>query len=196
VSGTASCGHFPEFGKAISGLCRKSATPGERIDSLVLDQILAYDFDLLVPGHHSNPSTRDDVKLVSDYVMDVYDTVKRIHEADHRPLTACAARKYGSDNSYAIARVLLDSEVAQAAKEIKRRWATTLIGVDVWVESHCRTALVYFVWDVGPGQARRKVFAAKEGRNMAQAERNSRGRGVPSDNSDISEARTRPIWRK
>jgi hypothetical protein len=27
----------------------------------VFDQMLAYDFDLLVPGHHSHPSTRDDV---------------------------------------------------------------------------------------------------------------------------------------
>jgi hypothetical protein len=116
----------------------------------VFDQILAYDFDLLVPGHHSNPSTRDDVKLVGDYVMDVYHTIKRVHEADHHPLIAQAARKYGSDNSYAIARVLMDSEVAQAAKEIKDRWATTLIGVDVWAESHRRIALVYFEWDVGP----------------------------------------------
>ena len=30
----------------------------------VFDQLLRYDFDILVPGHHSNPSTRDDVRLV------------------------------------------------------------------------------------------------------------------------------------
>jgi hypothetical protein len=27
---------------------------------------------------------------------------------------------------------------------------TKLDNVDVWAESHCRTALVYFEWDVGP----------------------------------------------
>jgi hypothetical protein len=37
----------------------------------VFDQKLAYDFDMLVPGRHSNPSTRDDVNLVKAYVMDI-----------------------------------------------------------------------------------------------------------------------------
>jgi glyoxylase-like metal-dependent hydrolase (beta-lactamase superfamily II) len=116
----------------------------------VFDQILNYDFDVLVPGHHSNPSTREDVKVVQDYVTDIYDTVKRIHEADHKSLTSRAAEKYGSDNSYAIARVLIDSEIEQCAQEIKDRWQTKLDSVDVWAASQCRTALVYFEWDVGP----------------------------------------------
>jgi glyoxylase-like metal-dependent hydrolase (beta-lactamase superfamily II) len=116
----------------------------------VFDQILAYNFDVLVPGHHSNPSTRDDVKLVKDYVMDIYNAVRRIHESDHKSLISRAAQKYGSDNSYAIARVLIDSEVDQCAKEIKDRWMTKLDNVDVWAASQCRTALVYFEWDVGP----------------------------------------------
>jgi hypothetical protein len=103
-----------------------------------------------VPGHHSNPSTRDDVKLVKDYVMDIYNAVRRIHESDHKSLISRAAQKYGSDNSYAIARVLIDSEVDQCAKEIKDRWMTKLDNVDVWAASQCRTALVYFEWDVGP----------------------------------------------
>jgi hypothetical protein len=116
----------------------------------VFDQLLAYDFDVLVPGHHSNPSTRDDVKQVKSYVIDVYNTVKRIHESDHKQLITEAAQKYGSDNSYAVARVLIDSEVAQCAREIKDRWMTKLDNVDVWAASHCRTALVYYEWDVGP----------------------------------------------
>lgn len=115
----------------------------------VFDQMLAYDFDLLVPGHHSNPSTRDDVKLVAEYVADVYDTVKRVHEADRASLMSRATQKYGRDNSYAVARVIIDAEVTHAAAEIKSRWIGKLVGVDVWAESHCRTALVYFEWDVG-----------------------------------------------
>jgi hypothetical protein len=31
----------------------------------VFDQILAYDFDVLVAGHHNNPSTRDDVRIAT-----------------------------------------------------------------------------------------------------------------------------------
>ena len=116
----------------------------------VFDQLLAYDFDVLVPGHHSNSSTRDDVKTVRDYVLDIYNTITRIHESDHKPLIAQATRKYGSENSYAIARVAIDNEVNQCAQEIKDRWMSKLDNVDVWAASQCRTALVYFEWDVGP----------------------------------------------
>jgi glyoxylase-like metal-dependent hydrolase (beta-lactamase superfamily II) len=115
----------------------------------VFDELLAYEFDTLVPGHHSNPSTRDDVKLVKDYVFDVYNTMKRIHESDHKDLIARATQKYGKDNTYPIARVLIDSEADQCAREIKDRWMTKLDNVDVWAASQCRTALVYFEWDVG-----------------------------------------------
>jgi glyoxylase-like metal-dependent hydrolase (beta-lactamase superfamily II) len=116
----------------------------------VFDQLLTYDFDLLVPGHHSNPSTRDDVKLVKDYVRDIYDTIRRIHDSDHKSLTAEAAEKYGRENTYAIAGVLMRDEIDGCAKEIQNRWMTRLDNVDVWVRSQCRTALVYYEWDVGP----------------------------------------------
>jgi glyoxylase-like metal-dependent hydrolase (beta-lactamase superfamily II) len=116
----------------------------------VFDQLLAYDFDILVPGHHSNPSTREDVELVKDYVMDIYSTIKRVHESDHHALIARAAQEYGRDNSYPVARVLMDSEVEQCEREIEDRWMKKLDNVDVWAASQCRTALVYFEWDVGP----------------------------------------------
>jgi glyoxylase-like metal-dependent hydrolase (beta-lactamase superfamily II) len=116
----------------------------------VFDQMLDYDFEVLVPGHHSNPSTRDDVDLVKDYVTDIYATIKRIHEADHKPLLAAAVHKYGRENSYPIASVLINSEVQQCAKEISGRWMAKLDNVDVWAASHCQAMLVYFEWDVGP----------------------------------------------
>jgi glyoxylase-like metal-dependent hydrolase (beta-lactamase superfamily II) len=116
----------------------------------VFDQLLAYDFDILVPGHHSNPSTRDDVKLVKDYVMDIYTTIRRIHDSGHEALKARAVEEYGKENSYPTARVLMDTEVDECAGEIKNRWITSLDNVDVWAPSQCRTALVYYEWDVGP----------------------------------------------
>jgi glyoxylase-like metal-dependent hydrolase (beta-lactamase superfamily II) len=116
----------------------------------VFDRMLAYDFDVLVPGHHGNPANRDDVGIAKDYAMDVYNTIKRINQASNKALTSRAAQKYGSDNTFAIARVLIDSEVNQCAKEIVDRWRARLDDVDVWAASHCRTALVYYEWDVGP----------------------------------------------
>jgi hypothetical protein len=120
----------------------------------VFDRMLGYDFDVLIPGHHSNPSTRADITLVGEHVRDVYETVRRIHGSDRAAPVRRAAQKYGSDNSYAIARVLIDDEVRRSASEIRQRWMTRLVGVDVWAESHCRTALVYFEWDIGPRQGR------------------------------------------
>ncbi len=82
--------------------------------------------------------------------MDVCKTMTRIHQSDHRALISQAVQKYGADNTYAIARVLYDHEIAQGSKEIKDRWVTKLDNVDVWAESHCSTALVYYEWDIGP----------------------------------------------
>jgi glyoxylase-like metal-dependent hydrolase (beta-lactamase superfamily II) len=120
----------------------------------VFDRLLALDFDVMVPGHHSIPARRADVELTKEYVLDVYKTVKRIHESDHRSLIAQAVAKYGKDNSFAVARVLSDREAGECAKEIQGRWATRLEDVDVWAESHCRTALIYAEWDVGPSATR------------------------------------------
>jgi glyoxylase-like metal-dependent hydrolase (beta-lactamase superfamily II) len=121
----------------------------------VFDQLLAFDFDVMVPGHHSIPASRADVKLTKDYVVDVYETVKRIHESGHRALISQAVSKYGRHNSFAVARVLSDREAGECAREIQERWAMKLEDVDVWAESHCRTALVYAEWDVGPSASPR-----------------------------------------
>jgi hypothetical protein len=64
-------------------------------------------------------------------------------------LVARASQKYG-DNGWATASIVIDDEVNQCAQEIKSRWTQKLEGVDIWAASHCRTALVYAEWDVGP----------------------------------------------
>ena len=46
----------------------------------VFDQLLAYDFDVLVPGHLTYLADRQDVQMNKDYAFDVYKTVKRIHD--------------------------------------------------------------------------------------------------------------------
>jgi hypothetical protein len=112
------------------------------------DTLLALDFDVMVPGHHSTTATKEDVRTAKNYVMDVYNTASRLLGGDHRALTARASQKYG-DNSWAVANVVIDDEVNRCATEIEDRWIQKLEGVDVWAASHCRTALVYAEWDVG-----------------------------------------------
>jgi glyoxylase-like metal-dependent hydrolase (beta-lactamase superfamily II) len=112
------------------------------------NQLQAMDFDVIVPGHHGTPATREDLRIAKDYVTDVYNTVTRILGEGHQALIAQAAKKYG-DNNWAVSAVLIDNEVDNCASEIKGRWVTKLDGVDIWAASHCRTALVYSEWDVG-----------------------------------------------
>jgi glyoxylase-like metal-dependent hydrolase (beta-lactamase superfamily II) len=113
------------------------------------DQLEAMDFEVMVPGHHSTPATREDLQVAKNYVTDVYNTMSRILTEDHKALKVRAVQKYGSENGWAIVSVLIDSEVNECANEIKGRWITKLEGVDIWAPSHCRTALVYAEWDVG-----------------------------------------------
>jgi glyoxylase-like metal-dependent hydrolase (beta-lactamase superfamily II) len=116
----------------------------------LFDRLQTMDFDVMVPGHHSTPATKQDLQIAKNYVTDVYGTAGRILAEDHQALRDRAVQKYGADNGWAIASVLIDSEVNQCAAEIKSRWITKLEGVDIWAASHCRTALVYAEWDVGP----------------------------------------------
>jgi glyoxylase-like metal-dependent hydrolase (beta-lactamase superfamily II) len=112
------------------------------------DQLGAMDFDVSVPGHHSTPATREDLEIAKSYVTDVYETTTRILAQDHQELKTGAVQKYG-ENSWAVASVLINSEVNQCAEEVKSRWINRLEGVDIWASSHCHTALVYAEWDVG-----------------------------------------------
>jgi len=113
------------------------------------DQLQAIDFDVMVPGHHSTPATKEDLAIAKSYVTDVNRTVTGILGQDHAALKARALQKYG-DNAWAVASVLIQDQVDQCAREITSRWSARLEGVDIWAASHCHTALVYAEWDVGP----------------------------------------------
>ena len=114
----------------------------------VFDQLLSYDFDVLVPGHLTYLADRQDVQMTKDYALDVYKTVKRIHDGtDQMKVMSAAAQKYSWDNKFAIFRTLLDGVIEQCAAEVQGRWIDKLAGVDVFGPSHCRAALIYARWD-------------------------------------------------
>ena len=47
------------------------------------------------------------------------------------------------DNKYLLFKAFLDRIVAKATAEIEERWIEKLAGVDVWTDTHVRTALIY-----------------------------------------------------
>src|SRR5216683_5080833 len=114
----------------------------------VFDELLAYKFDTFVGGHLTSIGTREDVEITKEFTMDVYNTVKRIHNnMDAGAVTSEAVKAIGTDNEFLLFKVLLDKVTKDSVKELQPRWIVRLAGVDVWLESHVRTALIYVRWD-------------------------------------------------
>jgi hypothetical protein len=109
---------------------------------------IVYDFDTLVAGHLTYLAARSDVETSKAYTMDVYTTVKRIHDGtDQMAVMSQAAARYSWDNKFALFRTLLDGVVDQCASEVQGRWIEKLAAVEVFTASHCRAALIYARWD-------------------------------------------------
>lgn len=114
----------------------------------MFDQVLAYDFDVLVAGHLTSLGTRRDVVDTKNYTMDLYQTVKRIHNsADQNKMAMEAIGKYGAENKFLIFYNILEPLIEQSYQEVKERWINKLAGVDIYGRSHARTMLIYVRWD-------------------------------------------------
>jgi hypothetical protein len=114
----------------------------------VFDEILAYKFDTFVGGHLTDIGTRQDVEITKEFTMDLYNTVKRIHNnMDATAVTSEAVKTVGPDNEFLLFKLFLDKVTEESVKELKPRWINRLAGVDVWLECHVRTALIYVRWD-------------------------------------------------
>jgi len=50
----------------------------------VFDELLAYDFDTFVGGHLTSTGTRQDVEITKEFTLDVYNTVRRVHNKLNR----------------------------------------------------------------------------------------------------------------
>jgi len=114
----------------------------------VFDELLAYDFDNFCGGHLTDTGSKKDVEITKEFTYDVYNTVKRIHNnLDQGAVVAEGAKTVGPDNEFLLFKVVLDKVTKDAIAELQPRWINRLAGVDVWLESHVRTALIYVRWD-------------------------------------------------
>jgi len=114
----------------------------------LFDELLAYDFDVLVTGHLTSLGNRQDVIDTKNYAMDVYQTVKRIHNsADQNKMAMDIVEEYGPDNKFLIFDRIIQPIVDRSYEEIKARWIDKLAGVDIYGRSHCLAMLIYVRWD-------------------------------------------------
>jgi glyoxylase-like metal-dependent hydrolase (beta-lactamase superfamily II) len=114
----------------------------------MFDQLLAYDWDVLIPGHLTSLGTREDVQTTKEYTTDIYKTVRRVHDnTDQAKIVQEAAAKYTYLNKFALFRTVLDGIVEECTKEVEPRWIDKLGAVDVYTPSHCRAMLTYVRWE-------------------------------------------------
>ena len=114
----------------------------------VFDELLPYDFTTFCGGHLTQIGGRQDVEISKEFALDVYKTVKRIHNSiDQKTVAAEAAKTIGSDNEFLLFKVVLDKVAEDSMKELRPRWINRLAGLDVWLESQVRAAILYVRWD-------------------------------------------------
>ena len=106
------------------------------------DELLAYDFDLLLSGHLSILGTRADVLENKNYAFDVQASVlKRMQTFQPRFGETVAAMEFTNANlAY---RSVIEQIRGECSAEIINKWQDRLSVVDVWADSHCETMIVY-----------------------------------------------------
>jgi glyoxylase-like metal-dependent hydrolase (beta-lactamase superfamily II) len=107
------------------------------------DRFLAYDFDFFISGHTADAATRQDVEITRDYVFDVYETVKRVHDEVNREDVLAEDR----DNEQLEIKHIIEEATRRATAEIHQRWLDgPMKAVDLWAESHARAMVLYVRW--------------------------------------------------
>src|SRR6202040_2989928 len=91
----------------------------------VFDELLAYKFDTFVGGHLTSTGNRHDVEITKEFTMDVYNTVKRLHNRmnmDCAAETSDAVKVVGPDNEFLLFKVFLDKVTYESVKDLQSRW--------------------------------------------------------------------------
>jgi hypothetical protein len=135
--------HFRLSDEAVNHIWRNvSAQPN------LVSELMAYDFDTFSGGHLTATGSKKDVEITKEFTLDVYQTVKRIHNnLDQNAVVAQAVQIVGTDNKFLLFKVVLGRVTNDSVKELQPRWINRLAGVDVWMESQVRAAILYVRWD-------------------------------------------------
>ncbi len=110
----------------------------------LFDTLMGYDFDLLLPGHISILGTRQDVIDTRDYAYDVRDTVLNEMETMVSKIEEASAAT-GYVNANLAYRMAIEEMRGECAAQIIDRWSERLSVVDVYADSHCQTAILYYI---------------------------------------------------
>ena len=120
-----------------------TADLGEYIKSF--DDILKYDFNIVLSGHEIVLGSRNDVVDAKEYTLDVRDTVlKAMATMEERFGKIYAA--FGKDPNANLAyRSMIESVRGECSAGVIDRWKDKLSVVDVWADSHCEKMFEYLL---------------------------------------------------
>ena len=110
----------------------------------MFDELLAYDFDIILPGHVSILATREDVIENREYALDVQASVLNgMQTFQQRYGETLAAIEFTSENlAY---RSVIEQMRGECSEQIIDTWQDRLSAVDIWADSHCETMIVYYI---------------------------------------------------
>ncbi len=107
-------------------------------------ELMARDWDLLVPGHLTQLGTRDQVAQTIEYTNDVLAVATDVFtNTDMMATMGVAAADAGWSNPFLLFRYYQEAMVNACSERLVALWGDRLAGVDVFAPSHCDKLLVY-----------------------------------------------------
>ncbi len=98
------------------------------------DQILEFDFEVLVSGHIERLGTRQDVEIQREYFQDIQaNAITALQSVDFMAV----AGEIGFENVWLLFDTYLDRVTAKCTELTEEKWKDKLGAADVFTESHC-----------------------------------------------------------
>lgn len=110
-----------------------AATPEVPALERSYDQVLAYDFDVYVPGHGMT-GTKEDIKIQQEYVNDLKNNSK--FALENVNFTE-ATKNIDKQNNAAVTEAYFNALIDICVDKMDTQWKGKLNGVGVWTDEHC-----------------------------------------------------------
>lgn len=98
------------------------------------DDILAYDFDLLIAGHLNRPGRRQDVETQKAYIGDLQaNALAALQGVNFYD----AANRVGYENTWLLVDTYFADLVKSCTEQTEAQWVGKLAGADIWTDDNC-----------------------------------------------------------
>jgi len=98
------------------------------------DDVLSYEFDVLISGHLGRFGTREDVEIQQEYVLDMQaNAAKALQTVDFNTI----AQEVGFGNIWLLIDKYLDAVAEECSDLTLEKWKNNLAAADVFTSSHC-----------------------------------------------------------